>query len=198
LELQQPASARLKPYEPLTQSGSITVISDEACPQYSRPMISDFVSGKADFHKMKCREDGFWKDKSVEALTAKKAVTLCLTEKAVLLESGEKVSYEKLLLATGGKPFVPKMEGQEKDGVFTFTTIQDAQRLSAKIDSINAKSAVVIGAGLIGLSVTEALSKRGLKVTMVELQEKILSLILDPKASELVEAVVRAAGRLTS
>ena len=119
--------------------GSIAVISDEACPHYSRPMISDFVSGKADFHKMKCREDGFWKDKSVEALTAKKAVSLNLTEKAVMLESGEKISYEKLLLATGGKPFVPKMEGQEKDGVFTFTTIQDAQRLAAKIEAINAK-----------------------------------------------------------
>jgi NAD(P)H-nitrite reductase large subunit len=174
--------------------GSIAVISDEACPHYSRPMISDFVSGKADFHKMKCREDGFWKDKTVEALTAKKVVSMNLSEKAVMLESGEKVPYEKLLLATGGKPFVPKMEGQEKDGVFTFTTIQDAQRLAAKIEAINAKSAVVIGAGLIGLSVTEALNKRGLKVTMVELQEKILSLILDPKASELVESTVRSAG----
>ena len=53
---------------------------------------------------------------------------------------------------------------------------------------------MVIGGGLIGLSVTEALTKRGLKVTMVELQDKILSLLLDPKASELVESVVRAAG----
>jgi NAD(P)H-nitrite reductase large subunit len=86
------------------------------------------------------------------------------------------------------------MEGQEKDGVFTFTTLSDAQRLAAKIDSINARSAVVIGAGLIGISVTEALVKRGLKVTVVELQEKILSLLLDPKASEMVEAVIRKAG----
>jgi NAD(P)H-nitrite reductase large subunit len=112
----------------------------------------------------------------------------------VTLEDGQKISYEKLLLSTGGKPFVPKMEGQEKDGVFTFTTVQDAQQLSAKITAINAKSAVVIGGGLIGLSVTEALTKRGLKVTMVELQDKILSLLLDPKASDLVESVVRAAG----
>ena len=76
------------------------------------------------------------------------------------------------MLATGGKPFVPKMDGQDKDGVFTFTTIRDAKRLVAKIDSINAKVAVVIGAGLIGISVTEALIKRGLKVTLVELAGK--------------------------
>ena len=176
------------------QTGSVTIISEEPCPQYSRPMISDFVSGKADFHKMQCRNDDFWKENKIEALTDKKATALNLTEKTVQLESGEKVAYEKLLLATGGKPFVPKMEGSDKDGVFTFTTIKDAQRLAAKIDSINAKAAVVIGAGLIGISVTEALMKRGLKVTMVELQEKILSLLLDAKASDLVEGVVKKAG----
>jgi NADPH-dependent 2,4-dienoyl-CoA reductase/sulfur reductase-like enzyme len=53
---------------------------------------------------------------------------------------------------------------------------------------------VVIGAGLIGISVTEALMKRVLKVTVVELQEKILSLLLDAKASEIVEAIIRKAG----
>jgi NAD(P)H-nitrite reductase large subunit len=174
--------------------GTLIVISDEPCPHYSRPMISDYVSGKADFPKMKCRDDSFWKQHHAEVILGKKATALNLTEKTVALESGEKIPYEKLLLATGGKPFVPKMEGQEKDGVFTFTTIKDAELLAAKIEAINAKSAVVIGAGLIGLSVTDALTKRGLKVTMVELQEKILSLLLDSKASDMVEAVVKAAG----
>jgi NAD(P)H-nitrite reductase large subunit len=174
--------------------GTITVITEEDCAHYSKPMISDLVSGKADMQKMKCKTDNFWKENNAEARMSKKAVSLNLSDKTVNLEDGEKIVYEKLLLATGGKPFVPKMEGQEKDGVFTFTTIKDAESLSAKIQSINAKSAVVIGAGLIGLSVTDALIKRGLKVTMIELQEKILSLLLDPKASDMVEAVVKAAG----
>ena len=174
--------------------GTITVITDETCSHYSRPMISDFVSGKADMKKINCRTEEFWKENNVEALMGKKATALNLTEKTVQLESGEKVSYEKLLLATGGKPFVPKTEGSDKDGVFTFTTIGDAQRIDAKIDAINAKAAVVIGGGLIGISVTEALVKRGLKVTMVELQDKILSLLLDAKGSDIVEAVVKKAG----
>ena len=176
------------------QVGDIVVITEEACAHYSRPMISDLVSGKADVQKMKCKTDDFWKTNNAEARIGKKAISLNLTEKTVNLEDGEKVVYEKLLLATGGKPFVPKMEGQEKDGVFTFTNLSDAQRLAAKIDSIHAKSAVVIGAGLIGISVTEALVKRGLKVTVVELQEKILSLLLDAKASDIVEAIIRKAG----
>ena len=174
--------------------GVIMVLTEETCSDYSRPMISDLVSGKADPPKMKCKTEDFWKENKAEIRLGKKVVSLNLDEKTVNLEDGEKVVYEKLLLATGGKPFVPKMEGQEKDGVFTFTNIAEAQRLAAKIDSIQAKSAVVIGAGLIGISVTEALMKRGLKVTVVELQEKILSLLLDAKASDIVEAVITKAG----
>jgi NAD(P)H-nitrite reductase large subunit len=174
--------------------GKIIVISEEACADYSRPMISDLISGKADIQKMKCKADSFWIENKVETRLGKKAVNLNLIEKTVTLEDGEKVVYEKLLLATGGKPFVPKIDGQDKDGVFTFTNITDAQRLDAKIDSIHAKSAVVVGAGLIGISVTEALMKRGLKVTIVELQDKILSLLLDAKASDIVEGVIRKAG----
>jgi NAD(P)H-nitrite reductase large subunit len=174
--------------------GTITVISEEACPQYSRPMISDFVSGKANLQKMLCREDDFWKKNEVRALTGKKAVSLNVTERTVALDGGDRVAYEKLLIATGGRPFVPKMDGSDRDGVFTFTTFSDAERLAARIDSGVAQKAVVIGAGLIGISVTEALVKRGLKVTLVELQDKILSLLLDPKGSDIVEDVVRKAG----
>jgi NAD(P)H-nitrite reductase large subunit len=172
--------------------GTIAVISDEPCPQYSRPMISDLVSGKADFGKMMCREHEFWENNNIQALTGRTATALNLSDKYVTLDKGDHVNFEKLLIATGGKPFVPKIEGSDKEGVFTFTTLSDAESMISKLEK--AESAVVIGAGLIGVSVTEALVKRGLKVTMVELQNKILSLILDPTASEMVENVIRNAG----
>jgi NAD(P)H-nitrite reductase large subunit len=172
--------------------GTITVISEELCPQYSRPMISDFISGKASLEKMKCRDDHFWEKNEVQALTGRTAVRLNLADRYVELDGGDRVNFEKLLLATGGKPFIPKIEGADKEGVFTFTTFSDAERLATKIE--NAKKAVVVGAGLIGVSVAEALTKRGLEVTMVEFKDKILSLILDPAASEIVETVIRKAG----
>jgi len=155
-------------------------------------MISDLVSGKANFEKMKCRDDQFWQKNEVQALIGRTAVSLNLADKYVALDKGDRVNFKKLLIATGGKPFIPKIEGADKKGVFTFTTLSDAESLAAKIEI--AKSAVVIGAGLIGVSVTEALVKRGLKVTMVELKDKILSLILDSKVSEMVENVIRKAG----
>jgi NAD(P)H-nitrite reductase large subunit len=172
--------------------GTITVISEELCPQYSRPMISDFVSGKATLEKMKFRDDHFWEKNAVQALTGRIALHLNLTGKYVELDRGDRVNFEKLLLATGGRPFIPKMEGADKEGVFTFTSFSDAERLATKIEV--AKRAVVIGAGLIGVSVTEALINRGLEVTMVELKDKILSLLLDSTASEIVENVIGKAG----
>jgi len=115
-----------------------------------------------------------------------------LTDKYVKLDGEDKIDFEKLLIATGGKPFVPKIDGAEKDGVFTFTTLSDAECLAAKIGA--ARRAVVIGGGLIGVSVTEALMKLGIKVTIVELKNRILNLILDATASEIITKAIEKAG----
>lgn len=173
-------------------SGTISVISEETCPQYSRPMISDLVSGKANFEKIKFRKDQFWESNGVQILTGRTAVSLNLTDKSVALDKGDIISYERLLIATGGKPFVPKIKGADRAGVFTFTSISDAEKVKQKLET--AKAAVVIGAGLIGISVTEALVKQGVKVTLVELQDKILSLLLDLKGSEIIENVIKKSG----
>jgi NAD(P)H-nitrite reductase large subunit len=172
--------------------GTIAVISEEPCPQYSRPMISDFVSGEVSFQEMMCREDDFWRKNDIQALIGRKAMTIDFPKKRIMLDNGEQIIYEKLLIATGGKPFSPRIEGADKKGVFTFTTISDAERLAEKLE--NSKSIVVIGAGLIGVSVTEALVKRGLRVTIVELQDKILSLLLDSNGSDIMEDAMRRAG----
>jgi NAD(P)H-nitrite reductase large subunit len=102
--------------------GEITVISEEECSPYSRPMISDFVSGKADLVKMKTHDDQFWQNNKVNRI-CQKAVSLDLNAHSITVQDGAKVSYEKLLIATGGKPFVPKMEGQDKDGVTPSLTL---------------------------------------------------------------------------
>lgn len=172
--------------------GDITLISEEICPYYSRPMISDLVSGKADFNKMKCREDDFWKKNKVSAIIDQKAISLNLSEKQITLEKDGSIKYEKLLIATGGKPFIPKIMGGDKEGVYSFTTLSDANLLESKIEK--SKNVIVVGGGLIGVSVTEALVNRGLKVTMVELKDSILSLILDGKASEMIQKQIEEAG----
>ena len=172
--------------------GTLIVISEEPFPQYSRPMISEYVSKEATLETMKYRGDQFWKNNNVQTLTGRAAVKIDFTKKQVELEDGTKIDFDKLLIATGGRPFVPRLEGREKDGVFTFTELSSAKGLESKLEQ--SKNAVVIGGGLIGVSLTEALVKRGISVTLVELKDHILSFILDEKASEIAEKVLSEAG----
>jgi len=172
--------------------GTITVVAEEPFPQYSRPMIADFLSKEANMDRMKYRDNRFWKENRVQAFIGRKAVKINLKERHVELDGEDRISFEKLLIATGGKPFVPKMEGMEKDGLFTFTKLSDAVWIATRMRK--AKKAVVIGGGLIGVSVTEALVKLGIKVTMVELKDRILSLILDATASAIITKAIEKAG----
>jgi NAD(P)H-nitrite reductase large subunit len=172
--------------------GNMTVISEEKVPHYSRPMISEYVSREATLETMKYRNDQFWSNNNVQTLTGRTAIKLDCTKKQVTLDGGDRIHYEKLLIATGGKPFIPRIEGGDKDGVFTFTEFSSAKDIETKLEQ--SKNAVVIGGGLIGVSAAEALIKRGVKVNLVELKENILNLILDKTASEMAEKVLTKAG----
>jgi NAD(P)H-nitrite reductase large subunit len=151
------------------KKGIITVISEEEIPQYSRPMISEYVSREATIDEMKYRDDQFWKNNNVKILRGVSAKEIDFTKKQVTIDNGNKIDYDKLLIATGGKPFVPRMEGGEKKGIFTFTELSSAENIESKVGQ--SKNVVVIGGGLIGVSVSEALVKRGINVTLVELKD---------------------------
>jgi NAD(P)H-nitrite reductase large subunit len=172
--------------------GAIAIVSDEPYLSYSRPLISKYLSKERTFKNMLFRPLDFYTRNNINAMLGKKVKSLELSEHAAELESNEHIVWDKLLIATGGKPIVPKMGGAGKRGVFTFTTLNDARSIDEFIES--ASKAVVIGGGLIGISVTEALKKRGVKVTVVEMKGKILNTILDEQASTMIEKVLEQAG----
>lgn len=174
--------------------GDVIVISDEPNLTYSRPMIADYLSEEASEEKMLFPTKDFWDKHKVQMHLWKKAVKLDLLKKTVELENAERINFDKLLIATGGKPFVPKMDGANKKGVYNFTTLVDAQRIDEAIATNRAQKAVVIGGGLIGVSATEALVKRGLKVSIVELKDWVLNLILDQEAAKIVEKIMQKNG----
>ena len=172
--------------------GDVIVISDEPHPAYSRPMIADYLSGETGPEKMLFPTKDFWDKHKVQMHFGKRAVKLDLLQKTVELENAERISFDKLLIATGGKPSIPKVEGVTRKGVFTFTTIFDAQRIEEAIGK--SEKAIVIGGGPIGVSATEALAKCGLKVTIVELEDWILKLILDQEAAKIIETAMQENG----
>jgi len=164
----------------------IVVISDEKYRVYSRPLISYYLGGKVDENKMYIRDEDYYEKNKVETKLGKKAVAVDFANKEVLLDDGEKVKYDKLLIATGGKPFIPPTKGFELKNVFTFIKFDDVKAIDEAIKN-GAKKAVVIGAGLSGLKAAEALIKRNVDVTVVELANRILGSILDLEASKIVQ-----------
>jgi NAD(P)H-nitrite reductase large subunit len=172
--------------------GVLTIVSEEPYPPYSRPLISKYLARERNLEGILFRPPGFYDQNNILFLPGKKATHLELDSQTVLLDDDERITWEKLLLAVGGKPIFPKMKGSDKTGVFTFTDLDDAKALDRFLD--NRRKAVVIGGGLIGISATEALVKRGLDVVVVEMKERILNTILDRQASGMAEKILKQAG----
>jgi NAD(P)H-nitrite reductase large subunit len=176
------------------EKGRITVISEEPYFNYSRPMISYLLAKKVTLNDMPYRKREFYKDNDVELILGTKAEKLVIEDKYVILSGGQKVPFDKLLLATGGTPIVPKVKGSNLDGVFTFTSLADALKIKEHINNHKVEKAVVLGAGLIGLKATEALLELRMRVTIVEMSDRILSTTFDEKASSIMRTALEKTG----
>jgi NAD(P)H-nitrite reductase large subunit len=174
------------------KEGALAIVSEEPYPTYSRPLISKYLSGERTLEGILFRPRDFYDQNNILFLPDKKVTSLELDQRAARLEDSEQIAWDKLLLAVGGKPIFPKMKGSDKIGVFTFTTLDDAKAVDRFL--LNARKAVVIGGGLIGISATEALVKRGVDVIVVEMKERILNTILDQQASLMAEEILKQAG----
>lgn len=172
--------------------GLLTIISDEPYLAYSRPLISKYLTGERTLEGMLFRPADFYDRNDIAFFPGKKVEGVDPQSHTCNLGNGERIVWEKLLLATGGIPIVPKIDGRGKKGVFTFTTLDDAKAMGEFLN--NSGRAVVIGGGLIGVSAAEALAKRGIEVTIIEMREMILNTILDEQASSLAEEALRRAG----
>ncbi|MGN1096200.1 MAG: NAD(P)/FAD-dependent oxidoreductase, partial [Eubacteriales bacterium] len=163
--------------------GGITIISDEKYHTYSRPLISYLLEGKTDEERMKYRPDSFYDENGVKTLLGVRAEKIDAEKKHVILSDKSTVKYDKLLIATGSSPFVPKMEGLE--GVknrFSFMSLDDAHALESACESES--RVLIIGAGLIGLKCAEGIKERVKSIHVVDLSPRILSSILDSTGAE--------------
>lgn len=173
------------------ENNPITIISQEKHHTYSRPLISYYLAGKVLEENMYYRPLDFYRKNKVEVLY-QGAKGVNTNQKEVILEDTTPVPYDKLLIATGGKPFIPPMEGLGKEGIYTFQKWDDVKAIEKALT--NKTKAVIIGAGLIGMKGAEALTYLGIDVTVVELAKGVLSSVLDEYSGELVKEVMESQG----
>ncbi len=108
--------------------------------------------------------------------------------------SEQTVSYDKLVIATGASPFVPKLPGVEQTGVFTVRTPDDAVAIREYVEKNSCKKAVVVGAGFIGMEMAENLMLQKVNVTLIDMVNQVLPNILDPEMAAYVARHLRKKG----
>ena len=133
---------------------------------------------------MKYRSDDFYKKNKCDVILGKKAVRT--DGKKVILEDETELPFDRLLIATGSRPFVPPMEGLDNvKEKFTFMSLDDAKALEKSLSKD--KKVLIIGAGLIGLKCAEGIFDKGKDITVVDMADRILPSILDEKGSKIVK-----------
>lgn len=166
----------------LHPEGHVTVISEEAVPLYSRPLLPDYIAGYD--------EDVFfasgrsYKTPGLELLLGETVTAVDPAAKTVTLASGRELTYGALLLATGSRPVQVPWPGSEAEGIAYFRTFADAKRIADLMGS--AQRAVVVGGGLLGLEFVRAFHVAGLQITQLVRESFVGAPALDETAGEVL------------
>jgi NAD(P)H-nitrite reductase large subunit len=178
----------------IDKDGSLAVISDEEHHVYGRPLISYYLADEIDYDKIFYRPLDFYEKKGIDPILGRKALKIDFDQRSVALDDGSNIGFERLLLATGGEPFVPPIKGLEDHEFFNFITLNDSVKIRERLARKNIETAVVLGGGLIGLKAAEALTQRGIQVKVVELADRVLSPVLDEQGSAIIQRVMEEEG----
>ncbi|MGE5351606.1 MAG: FAD-dependent oxidoreductase [Acidobacteriota bacterium] len=140
--------------------------------------------------------EGFFSRYRVKVKTNTEAIEIQRDKKkvAVKTQMGEEfLPYDKLILAQGGSPIVPRIDGIALEHVFKLWTIPDMDRIHKFIEEKHPSRAVITGGGFIGLEMAEALSARGIEVTLVELASQVM-VSMDPEFGSMIKAGLEEKG----
>jgi len=170
----------------------ITVFGAEPRENYNRIMLSPVLSGEKSFDEIIINSREWYAENDI-TLHAGDAVTMVDADaKTVASASGQKVAYDKLLLATGSEPFIIPVPGVDLPGVVTFRDLDDVNRMLDAAKS--GGSAVVIGGGLLGLEAAVGLKANGMDVTVVHLMDTLMERQLDEAAGYLLASELEGRG----
>ena len=175
------------------KTGEIILITGETEWNYSRPLISYLLEGKTTRDKMWCRPDSFFTRNGVTVKAGVLATALDAGDRTVRLSTGERLAYDRLLAATGSRPFVPPILGLETvERTFCFQTLSDA---SALAEALRPESRVLIlGAGLTGVKCAAGIRGLCAQIAIADLAPRVLPAVLDDTAAAMVQARMEEKG----
>ncbi len=173
--------------------GSITLIADEAYVPYKRPPLSKaYLAGTAKLESLYVMAQAALEKANIDLISGVRAQSIDRAAKKVKLADGREVAYDKLMLATGGRPRELSCPGADLPGIFTLRGIADVDAIREKFSE--GKRLVIVGGGYIGLEVAAVAKKAGLEVTVLESMPRVLQRVTAPEMSAFYERVHREAG----
>lgn len=182
------AITRIKKIDP---SGSVSLIAFEDSLPYNRIMLPEYMVKEVKKEELYIRPQSFFSELNVEIVLGK-VERVHPEQRRVTLKDGRILEYDQLLLATGSQPIIPAWANVDARGVFT---LWDKSAAAAIQDHLpQAKRAVIIGAGLVGLQAARALHAQGLEVTVVEKLDRPMPTQLDRLASDLLQRTMEVHG----
>jgi nitrite reductase (NADH) large subunit len=175
------AAENIRKHDP---EGKIVIFSRESRPFYYVPSLPSFLAGERTVDQIIIHHQDWYAQRRIELHLNTRVTEVDAAQKFVETDQGQRFPFDKLLLATGGNSFVPPMQGADSPGVFTLRTLDDADRI--KQAAAGAKTAVLIGGGLLGLEAGNGLGKLGLKVSVVEFFPRLLPRQMDPAGAAIL------------
>lgn len=183
------AAVRLRERDP---EGEIHIFTGEAYPFYYRVRFPELVAGEATLKDITIHTKEFYEGKNILLHLGEPIVEVFPEKKEAVSGQGKAYSYDLLLMATGGNAFVPPIQGNEKKGVFTLRTMKDAIEMKAFSEGI--RQAILIGGGLVGLETGGALLRRGIKVSVIEQNPRILPRQMDREGAQILQEKMETMG----
>lgn len=176
----------------LDPDGEIRMISADTQIN-SRCMLHKFISGERDGQGLDFTEKDFFDRYRIQWQKGTRVRQVCPDRKEVVLDTGQPVSYDRLLVAAGADSFIPPVgELRKASNVYGLRNLSDAQAIVEEAGQ--ARQVLVIGSGLVGLDAAYGLLERGMKVTVVEMADRILPVQLDAHAAAAYQAAFEKEG----
>ena len=170
----------------------ITVFGDEPYPNYNRIMLSPVLANEQTINDIILNTREWYAENNIALYTSTRIHKIDRKKRIVVAEDGTTAEYDRLLIATGSKPFMPPIPGKESAGVLGYRDIKDTNDMidAAKVH----KNAVVIGGGLLGLEAANGLKIQGMDVTVVHRNDWLLERQLDKTAGRMLQKNLEAKG----
>jgi nitrite reductase (NADH) large subunit len=176
----------------------ITMFGDEPYGNYNRIMLSNVLSGIQDTSEIYINPLDWYKENNITLHAGARVTEIDRASRKVLSDTGIKLQYDILLIATGSRAFIPPMDGSRmadgslKDGVFGFRSLDDCNGIIAKAKQ--SKRAAVIGGGLLGLEAARGLMVQGCEVHVIHIGAQLMEAQLDSQGAAILRTAMEKMG----